>query len=227
MRKANGRIMQTDKASLEKLNVAILIFPDVEVLDFAGPFEIFSRTRLVGGVESRRSDASAPFSVFTIAKSTAPILATGGLAVTPKYSFQQHPAIDLLVVPGGYGTRALLEDQETLAWISKASAQARTTASVCTGSLLLTAAGVLKNQPATTHWGALSLLETLSQKHSANLQVDHRRRVVDAGNGVITSAGVSSGIDMALYLVEQMFGAAVADETAKYVEFRRTDAVVA
>jgi len=219
--------MQTDKAFLEKLNVAVLIFPEVEVLDFAGPFEIFSRTRLMGGVESRRTEASAPFSVFTIAKTLAPVLATGGLEVTPKCSFQQHPAIDLLVVPGGFGTRVLLEDEETLAWIRKASAQARITASVCTGSLLLTAAGVLKNRPATTHWGALSLLETLSQEHSANLHVDHHRRVVDAGGGVITSAGVSSGIDMALYLVEKMFGAAVADETAKYVEFRRTDVVVA
>ena len=211
---------------MEKHNVAVLIFPDVEVLDFAGPFEIFSRTRLVGGVESRRSEDSAPFEVFTVAKTTAPVLATGGLEVTPRYSFQQHPAINLLVVPGGFGTRRLLEDEETLAWIRNASAQARTTASVCTGSLVLTAAGVLKNRPATTHWGALSLLETLSQRHSANLQVDHQRRVVDAGNGVITSAGVSSGIDMALYLVEKMFGAAVANETAKYVEFRRTDAVV-
>jgi transcriptional regulator GlxA family with amidase domain len=91
---------------MERWNVGILIFADVEVLDFAGPFEVFSRTRIVPGTESRRSDESAPFFVFTVGRSTAPLRATGGLVITPSFCFANAPAIDLLVVPGGYGTRA-------------------------------------------------------------------------------------------------------------------------
>src|SRR5947208_10454721 len=96
-----------------KLNTAIFIFDGVEVLDFAGPFEVFSRTRLVPGVESRRSDASAPFRVFTVARKVEPITATGDLQLMPRYSFQTCPTVDLVVIPGGYGTRAPLNDKET------------------------------------------------------------------------------------------------------------------
>src|SRR5439155_27055236 len=99
---------------IEKYNVAILLFDGVEVLDFAGPFEVFSRTRLSPGVESRRLDETAPFRVFTVAKQEGPVTTTGELQVVSRYSFQTAPAIDLLVLPGGYGTRALLSDKETL-----------------------------------------------------------------------------------------------------------------
>src|SRR5690349_14840636 len=118
---------------MKKLNTGILLFDGVEVLDFAGPFEVFSRTRLVPGVESRRSDASAPFRVFTVAKKGEPITATGDLQLTPRCSFQTAPPIDVLVVPGGYGTRALLSDLETLDWIRATAATARKVTSVCTG----------------------------------------------------------------------------------------------
>jgi len=89
---------------MERITVGILIFDDVEVLDFAGPFEVFSRTRLAPGVDSRRSDDSAPFRVFTVAKTREPITATGGLVVVPAHGFADVPRIDLLVVPGGFGT---------------------------------------------------------------------------------------------------------------------------
>ena len=102
---------------MTKLNVAILVFDDVEVLDFAGPFEVFSRTRIVPGAQSRRDEESAPFNVFSVAKSSTPVLAVGGLSITPRYSFKDAPSIDLLVVPGGFGTRPLLEDFTTLEWI--------------------------------------------------------------------------------------------------------------
>src|SRR5438067_5356451 len=98
------------QSPIDKYNVAILLFDGVEVLDFAGPFEVFSRTRLIPGVDSRRSDASAPFRVFTVTKEGGPVTATGDLQLTPRYSFHTTPPIDLLVVPGGYGTRALLND---------------------------------------------------------------------------------------------------------------------
>src|SRR5262245_37312602 len=164
---------------MPKMNVGILIFDDVEVLDFAGPFEVFSRTRLVPGVDSRRADASAPFEVFTVARTAEPVTATGGLVVTPRHSFASAPRIDVLVVPGGFGTRALLKDEETLAWIRRTAAEARQLTSVCTGSLLLAQTGLLRGRRATTHWGALDLLAGLD----AGVDVDRERRIVDDGGG--------------------------------------------
>ncbi|MFQ5898489.1 MAG: DJ-1/PfpI family protein [Candidatus Methylomirabilia bacterium] len=203
---------------MERWNVGILLFDGVEVLDFAGPFEVFSRTRLTPGPEARRSEESAPFNVFTVAKSRPPIQATGGLEVVPRYAFADAPTIDLLVLPGGFGTRSLLNDSETLHWIRQVAAGCRRVTSVCTGSLLLARAGLLEGRRATTHWGALDLLESLD----AGVKVERERRVVD--DGVITSAGVASGIDMAFYVVETLFGREVADETARYIEYRRVTA---
>jgi transcriptional regulator GlxA family with amidase domain len=201
---------------MPKSNVGILIFEDVEVLDFAGPFEVFSRTRLQPGADSRRTEDSAPFQVFTVGRSIAPVTATGGLTVTPRYSFANVPRIDFLVVPGGFGTRALLKDDKTIDWIRRTAVNVRQLTSVCTGSLLLAQAGLLRGRRATTHWGALDLLAGID----AGVQVDRERRVVDDG-GVITSAGVASGIDMAFYVVERLCGKAVADDTARYIEYRR------
>jgi len=203
---------------IDKHNVGILLFDGVEVLDFAGPFEVFSRTRLVAGVESRRSDASAPFRVFTVAKTAEPITATGGLYLTPHYSFQTAPTIDVLVVPGGYGTRALLNDKETLGWIRTMAATASKVTSVCTGSLLLAQAGLLDGRRATTHWGALDLLQEISDSRGAAISVQRDFRFVD--DGAITSAGVSAGIDMALHVVDRICGASVAAETAHYMDYR-------
>jgi len=204
---------------MEQWNVGILVFDDVEVLDFAGPFEVFSRTRLVPGPESRRSQDSAPFNVFTVARTSEVVSATGGLRVLPAFGFDAAPRIDLLVVPGGFGTRPLLKDQATVTWIRQTAATARKVTSVCTGALLLAQAGLLRGRTVTTHWAALDLLESLE----AGATVDRSRRVID--DGVITSAGVASGIDMAFYLVETLCGRAVADETAKYIEYRRSDAL--
>jgi transcriptional regulator GlxA family with amidase domain len=204
--------------SVHKLNVGILMFDGVEVLDFAGPFEVFSRTRLVPGVESRRSDASAPFRVFTVTRNGETVTATGDLQLTPRYSFQTSPPIDLLVVPGGYGTRALLRDRETLDWICTTAAKAKKVTSVCTGSLLLAQAGLLDGRRATTHWGALDLLQEISDAREADISIQHDLRFVD--DGIITSAGVSAGIDMALHVVEQVCGASVAAETAHYMDYK-------
>ncbi len=199
---------------MERWSVGILIFDGVEVLDFAGPFEVFSRTRLVPGLDSRRSEDSAPFEVFTVGKTRETVHATGDLLVVPHCSFADAPKIDLLVVPGGFGTRPLMDDAPTLDWIRTVAASSRKVTSVCSGALLLTKAGLLDGKRATTHWGALDLLESLG-----GVRVDRESRVVD--DGVITSAGVASGIDMSFYVVEQLFGRAVADETAKYIEYRR------
>ena len=196
-------------------NVAILIFDEVEVLDLCGPFEVFSRTRLAPGIESRRTEETAPFRVFTVARDPGPVTATGGLVIVPTFDFLSAPTADLLVVPGGFGTRQLLQNAPTLEWIRRTAARARYVTSVCTGALLLAQAGLLSGRRATTHWGALDLLATLDP----TVSVERNRRVVE--DGIVTAAGVSAGIDMALALVQRLYGEEVAEDTAKYMEYSR------
>jgi transcriptional regulator GlxA family with amidase domain len=193
--------------------VGILIFDDVEVLDFAGPFEVFSRTRTMPGADSRRSDDSAPFEVFTVARTREVVTAIGGLKVIPHYAWDDAPPIDILVVPGGFGTRALLDDDSTLAWIRQSAARAAQVTSVCTGALLLAKVGLLRGRRATTHWAGLDLLASLDP----TIQVERDTRVVS--DTVVTSAGVSAGIDMAFSIVEKFCGREVAEETAHYIEY--------
>ena len=194
-------------------NVGIFIFNDVEVLDFAGPFEVFSRTRLVAGAESRRSDESAPFCVFTVARTAEAVTTTGGMRVLPTYSWDTAPPIEILVVPGGFGTRSLLKDEPTLAWIKDAAIRALLVTSVCTGALLLAQSGLLRGRRATTHWAALDLLGSIDP----TIQVQRTARVVS--DTVVTSAGVSAGIDMSLDVVARLCGEDVARETAHYIAY--------
>jgi transcriptional regulator GlxA family with amidase domain len=198
--------------NVTRKTVGILIFDDVEVLDFAGPFEVFSRTRLIPGAESRRSDESAPFEVFTVGRNHI-VKAIGGLKVIPTHSLADAPPIDILVVPGGFGTRALLKDDATLAWIRQTAHRASQVTSVCTGALLLAEVGALRGRRATTHWAALDLLASID----ATISVQRDVRVV--WDTVVTSAGVSAGIDMALSVVEKLHGPEVARETAHYIEY--------
>ena len=196
-----------------RLSVGILIFDDVEVLDFARPFEVFSRTRMVPGADSRRTDDSAPFETFTVARTRDAVAAIGALSVLPHYAWSDAPAIDILVVPGGFGTRALLHDEATLSWIRETAGRARQVTSVCTGALLFAKVGLLQNRRATTHWAALDLLASLDP----TIHVQREKRVVH--DGLFTSAGVSAGIDMSFAVVEQVCGRAVALETAHYIEY--------
>ena len=200
---------------MQRWAVGILVFDGVAALDAVGPLEVFSRARLEPGVESRHNDDDALFDVFTVSKTKEPVTATGGLVLLPAFSFADAPPIDLLLVPGGFGTRPLLQDAETIEWLRKTAASAKRTASVCTGALLLARAGLLDGRRATTHWGAFGLLASLGN----GIVVDRDARFVD--DGVLTSAGVASGMDMAFPVVETIFGRAVADETARYIEYRR------
>jgi len=200
-------------SSDRRTTVGIFIFDDVEVLDFAGPFEVFSRTRTVAGADSRRTDDSAPFETFTVARTRDTITAIGGLRVVPHYSWADAPAIDILVVPGGFGTRGLLQDEAMLTWIRETAGRSRQVTSVCTGALLLAKIGLLRGKQATTHWAGLELLAAIDP----TIRVQRDRRVVH--DGVFTSAGVSAGIDMSFAVVEQICGRAVAVETAHYIEY--------
>ena len=133
----------------------------------------------------------------------------------PHFDFAIAPPIDLLVIPGGFGTRLLLDDLDVRKWIQETAKKTRLTTSVCTGALLLARAGLLSGRRATTHWGAHDLLASLD----STIVVERHLRVV--ADGIVTSAGVAAGIDMALSVVESLHGNAVADETATYIEFPR------
>jgi transcriptional regulator GlxA family with amidase domain len=201
--------------AMDRWKVGILLFDGVAALDVAGPLEVLTRARLEPGVESRHSEERALFDVFTVARSREPVTATGGLVLLPSHSFADAPRVDLLLVPGGFGTRPLLQDSEVIEWIRETAAKARLTASVCTGALLLARAGLLDGRRATTHRGSFGLLATLGR----DITVDREARFVD--DGVLTSAGVATGMDLALHVVERLFGRDVADETARYIEYRR------
>jgi transcriptional regulator GlxA family with amidase domain len=190
-----------------KRRVAILIFDDVEVLDFAGPFEVF-------GVTGGREHATTPFEVFTVAERGGPIRARNGLTVTPHVSAAGCPGVDVLVVPGGYGTRREMHNAALIDWIRARAAEAEIVLSVCTGALLLGRAGLLDGLEATTHHGALDLLAETAPR----AVVRRDRRVIDNGH-VITAAGISAGIDAALYVVARLLGEARARETAAYMEY--------
>jgi len=185
-------------------NVGILLFDNVEVLDFAGPFEVFSVTG--------QRDGDGYFKVFTISENDV-VEAVNGLKVMSDYRLDNHPEIDILVVPGGYGARAALKNNTVLNWVKDASKKSEYTLSVCTGSLILAKAGLLKNLEATTHHTCYDLLEELDDS-----LILIKERFLDNGR-IITAAGVSAGIDASMYIIEKIHGEAVSKETAKYIEY--------
>jgi transcriptional regulator GlxA family with amidase domain len=196
---------------MQRKRVGILVFDDVEVLDFCGPFEVFSVTRLD---EERRRETPSPFDVFLVGETAAPVTTTGGMRVTPAHDFATCPPLDLLLVPGGWGTRVQMHNEALVAWVRQRGAAAELVTSVCTGALVLGKAGLLDGRRATTHWRALDLLaETFPAA-----TVERRQHVVEDGN-VLTSAGIAAGIDLALRLVARYHGEAVARATARYMEY--------
>ena len=191
--------------------VGILVFPDVEVLDFCGPFEVFSVTRLD---EERRRETPSPFEVMLVAEEPGTVVATGGLRVMPDCTLDACPLLDVLVVPGGWGTRRELHNERLLGWIRERAGQVETLTSVCTGSMLLGHAGLLDGRRATTHWRSLDWM----RKSFPTVTVEEKLHVVEDGH-VITSAGISAGIDMALRVVERYHGHDVALGTARNMEY--------
>jgi transcriptional regulator GlxA family with amidase domain len=189
-------------------NVAIFMFDDVEVLDFAGPFEVFS-------VTSELNKDSRPFAVSTVAEHPGAVSARNGLNVNPHCTFSDCPPPDILIVPGGLGTRKLIDNSAVIKWIEDCSQTAELVLSVCTGSLLLAKAGLLEGLAATTHHGALDLLRELAP----NTTIIENQRFVDNGK-IITSGGIAAGIDMSLHVVGKLLGAAQAEQTAEHMEYK-------
>ena len=192
--------------------VGILIFPEVEILDFCGPFEVFAsavRSSDVPGEPEARL-----FDVVTIAERAEIVDCRGGLLVQPNQTFAEHFPLDILVVPGGFGTRTQQENPVVLDWIARQHASESLTTSVCTGAFLLGAAGLLDGLRATTHWATIDGLRT---RHPGTTVLDDAR-IVDEGK-IITSAGVSAGIDMALHVVRRLHGEEIARATARDMEY--------
>jgi transcriptional regulator GlxA family with amidase domain len=196
----------------EPLNVGILIFDEVEVLDFCGPFEVFSVARRPGA--NSQDESNRPFAVFTVAQTPATVRTRGGLRVEPHFTLENHPPIDILVVPGGWGTRREIDNPVIIDWIRRVATETQLNTSVCTGAFLLAQAGLLEGRRATTHWGSLDRLEQTFPQ----VQVLRQDRWVDEGK-VVTSAGVSAGIDMSLHLVERFLGTQAAEQTARQMEY--------
>lgn len=190
--------------------VGILIFDEVEVLDFCGPFEVLATAR---AAESS-SDDEPLFHVVTIAEEQRIISCRGGLLVQPHHTIDDHPPLDILVVPGGQGTRKERLNGRLLDWIAAQHRTIELTTSVCTGAFLLAERGILDGRRATTHWASVDWMRTTYPQ----VTMLDDLRVVDEGK-VITSAGVSAGIDMALYVVARLHGSGVAEWTARRMEY--------
>jgi transcriptional regulator GlxA family with amidase domain len=186
--------------------IAIFVFPAVEELDFVGPWEVL-RTWQQGwpddGVE-----------VFTLAREPGVVTCANGLRVHPDHTWATAPPVDVLVYPGGQGTRRQLGDEGIRAWVRGLADRGALVTSVCTGSLVLADAGLLDGRPATTHWGALGKLARLG----AGIEVRPEDRFVDSGE-VVTASGVSAGIDMALHLVRRLASAERAREVRRLIQY--------
>jgi transcriptional regulator GlxA family with amidase domain len=203
---------------MERKSVGIVLFEDVEVLDFSGPFEVFSATRLN---EEKRREELSPFHVLLVAENSAPVTTVGGMKVIPHYAFNNCPPLDILVVPGGWGVRKEQNNPVMLNWLRARAPEAETLTSVCTGSMLLGFAGLLNGIHATTHWRALDWM----RDSFPSVTVEYEKHVVEDGR-VLTSAGISAGIDMALQVVARYFGQEIARATARHMEYPYSDSNV-
>jgi transcriptional regulator GlxA family with amidase domain len=189
-----------------KIKVGILLFNEVEVLDFAGPFEVFSLAA-DGDVQL--------FEVITIGETGDLISARNGLSIKPIVSFNDAPTLDLLIVPGGYGAEEIeIHNAKLIEWIAEQRKQVKVLASVCTGTFLLAKAGLIEGRSVTTHWMDVSRLA----KEYPGAKVLSDVKYVDDGD-IVSSGGISSGISMSLYLVGRLVSPAIAQATAKRMEY--------
>jgi transcriptional regulator GlxA family with amidase domain len=196
---------------MARKRIGIVIFNDVEVLDFCGPFEVFSVARLD---PERRREEPSPFEVLLVAETLDPVTTAGGMRMQPMASFETCPELDILLVPGGMGTRREILNPVMLDFVRRRAGRCELVTSVCTGALVLGKAGLLEGLRATTHFSALDLFRELCP----GVKVDAGARVVDAGK-VMTSAGIAAGIDLALLVVRRFHGEAVARDTARHMEY--------
>ncbi len=186
--------------------IGIVLFDGVEELDAVGPWEV-----LAAWTTFFPDDG---FAVSCLSRTGEPVAAAKGLSIGAHHSFADAPGYEVLVHPGGQGTRPLMRDPEHLDWVRQRRTEAALMTSVCTGSLVYAAAGLLAGRPATTHWGSLDLLA----ETDPTIEVRPDDRFVDDGD-VITASGVSAGIDMALHLVRRLASVERAREVRRYIQY--------
>lgn len=186
--------------------IGVFLFDDAEELDWAGPWEVLSSWAQLWPEDGAE--------VFTVARSREPVRCAKGLRVLADHTWEDAPGIDVLVYPGGQGTRPQLGDEAIRAWVRDVAASASIMTSVCTGALVFADAGLLDGRPATTHWRSLDLLPTLG----SGIEVRPDDRFVDTGD-VITAAGISAGIDMALHLVARLASTERAREVRRQIQY--------
>ncbi|EKO37613.1 MAG: transcriptional regulator (amidase domain and AraC-type DNA-binding HTH domain containing protein) [Solidesulfovibrio magneticus str. Maddingley MBC34] len=196
---------------MQRIDVTILLFPGVELLDFAGPYEALAVCRLD---EARRREDVSPFAVRLAAASLEPVACANGPRILPDLTLVDGGAPDILLVPGGWGVRAAMHDVVLIDWIREAGLAAKAVAGVCTGSMLLGQAGLLDGRLATTHWRSLDWM----RQSFPSVTVLDDRHVVEDGR-TFTSAGISAGIDLGLRLVAHFYGEALAEATAAQMEY--------
>lgn len=190
-----------------KLQVGILLFNEVEVLDFAGPFEVFSLATSLDNIKL--------FEVSTISETGEMIRARNGLEILPAKKFSENKNFDILIIPGGYGAEEIeIKNSTVLNWIKNQKEKVDILASVCTGALLLAECGLLDNRKATTHWMDIDRLENEYPK----TQVIRGVKFVDEED-IITSGGISAGINMSFHIIKRLFGVETAKLTAKRMEY--------
>jgi len=193
------------------LTVGIYLFDEVEVLDFAGPFEVFSTASRVHSLLHPGNPKT--FQVITVTINSSTVTARGRLRVHASHTINNHPPIDVLVIPGGV-VSAQLKLPDVIDWIARNAPKATLTASVCKGAFLLAKVGLFDGKTVTTHWEDIHDLRAMFPKVS----VVENRRWVDAGQ-IVTSGGISAGIDMSLYLVARLANHELAVKTARQMEF--------
>ena len=191
------------------LNIGLLLFPDVEELDVVGPYEVFTAAEAVV-----RGQLAPPEQVRLLAESDAPVRCAKGMVVNPHATLAEAGDLDVLLVPGGMGTRREVENAALMDWIKAQAPKCRLVTSVCTGALLLAEAGLLEGKAATTYWAFADEL----QRRYPGIRVRGDERYIDE-DPIVTSAGVSAGIDMALYVTGKLYGEEVGRKTQKYIQY--------
>ena len=192
----------------KKRNVGILIFDNAEVLDFAGPFEVFSVTSELNNFE--------PFDVFTVGEKSTPISAVNGLSVNPRYNFNNCPRIDVLIIAGGSGTRKLMKNKKVLDWIDKVHQKTELTISICSGARLLGLLGLLDDKPYCTHHEVYEHMKEIVPTGKPQ----QKQRFIKAGR-IYSSGGISAGIDLSFHIVEKLLDEKTTKQTATYMEYNR------
>ncbi len=188
--------------------VGIFLFDEVEVLDFAGPFEVFSIVSIPG-------ESDKPFLVQTVSQYETMIKTRNGLMVQPHFSFDNAPDFDIVIVPGGYGAEEIeINNEIVIQWIKKQSNKVELITSVCTGAFLLAKAGLIDGKRATTHWMDIDRLE----REFPDVKVESNCKFIDEGS-IITSGGISAGINMSFHIIKRLLGEDVARTTAKRMEY--------